>query len=100
VMESDNPFIPGQDTDPWAEERRYRQQDGKQAYHQFLAARLNILHILESLEPEGWQKPVRHAIFGPTRLSELVNIITAHDRLHLQQVYRLFEQLSPDQIKD
>jgi FMN phosphatase YigB (HAD superfamily) len=100
VIESDNPFIPGQDTDPWAEERRYRLQDGKQAYHQFLVARFKILDLLENLEPDGWQKPARHAIFGPTRLKELVNIIAAHDRLHLQQVFGLLEHFSPNLIEN
>jgi hypothetical protein len=35
----------------------------------------------------------RHAIFGPTHLSELVNIIAGHDILHVQQVYAALQSL-------
>lgn len=89
VIESKNPFIPGQDTDLWADERGYAQQDGKRAFREFIAARMSLVGLLEQLAPADWDRPVRHAIFGPTRFLELVNIIAAHDRLHLQQVHGL-----------
>jgi FMN phosphatase YigB (HAD superfamily) len=85
VMEEEYPFLAGKDTDPWAEERRYILQDGVKAYQQFLVARMKVLDLLEALEPEDWERPARHAIFGPTRLVELVNIMAGHDRIHLQQ---------------
>ncbi len=65
VIETPNPFISGQDTDPWAEQRNYRQQDGRQAFHQFVATRMRMLALLESLSSQEWQLPARHAIFGP-----------------------------------
>jgi FMN phosphatase YigB (HAD superfamily) len=83
-----NPFIAGQDTDPWAEIRQYQKQDGQQALHEFIKARLEVLHILENLGVEDWNRQARHAIFGPMKLHELVNIIAGHDILHIQQVYR------------
>jgi HAD superfamily hydrolase (TIGR01549 family) len=98
VVASENPFIPGQDTDPWADSRQYHRQDGKQALHQLIHARQQIVALLEALEPGEWQRPARHAIFGPTRLQELVDIITAHDRLHLQQVYQLLKVVSPQRL--
>ncbi len=98
VIASDNPFIPGQDTDPWAEARQYARQDGRQALHQLIAARQQIVNLLQTLDPSEWQRPARHAIFGPTRLQELVDIIAAHDRLHLQQVHQVLKQVSPDRL--
>ncbi len=86
LIEEENPFIPGKDTDPWAEERDYRNQDGPRALQSFIIARLRILELLEDLPPEGWQRTARHAIIGPTTLKELVGIIAAHDRLHLRQI--------------
>lgn len=80
-----NPFIPAANTDPWAEERQYIRQDGHKALHDFLNNRLQILALLDSLTPEGWQSPARHTIFGPTTLAEMVGIIAGHDRLHIQQ---------------
>ena len=90
-----NPFIPGRDTDPWAEERQYIRQDGEQALGQFIQARLKLLEILEGMPPQDWQRPVRHAIFGPTQLRELVGITAAHDRLHLRQVIKVIQQTTP-----
>jgi FMN phosphatase YigB (HAD superfamily) len=88
VVSERNPFLPGQDTDPWADTRQYCLQDGLQALGDFTRARLELLHLLENLPPEGWNFPARHAIFGPTNLRELVNIIAGHDILHVQQVYK------------
>lgn len=83
-----NPFLPGQDTDPWAEIRGYRMQDSKQALSDFIKARIAVLNQLESIKTEDWNRRARHAIFGPMSLRELVNIIAGHDILHIQQVYK------------
>lgn len=85
VLQSVNPFIPGEDTDRWAEQRQYRKQDGLSALQHFIEIRLKLVQTLEALQPDEWEKPARHAIFGPTTLRELVGINAAHDRLHLQQ---------------
>ncbi len=87
VINEQNPFLAGQDTDLWAEIRQYRLQDGWQALRDFITSRLQLLHLLETLPADGWERSARHAIFGPTHLRELVNIITGHDILHIQQVY-------------
>jgi hypothetical protein len=50
---------------------------------------------LMTLADKDWQRPARHAIFGPTRLQELVSIIAAHDRVHMGQVYELLKQVAP-----
>ena len=93
VNSEENPFIPGKDTDPWAGERAYIQQDGLQALQAFTHARQKMLFILETLPPEGWHLPARHAIFGPTNLQELVTIIAGHDRLHVQQVIKCLQDV-------
>ncbi len=85
ILQQENPFLPGQDTDPWAQERHYHQQDGAQALQAFFAARAETLSLLETLSPAAWQRPARHAIFGPTHLQELVGIMAGHDRLHIRQ---------------
>ncbi|HEX7973944.1 MAG TPA: DinB family protein [Anaerolineales bacterium] len=86
VLRESNPFLPGMDTDPWAAQREYICQNGPEAWHLYTTARMELLDLLENLKPEDWQRSARHAIFGPTQLSELVSIIAAHDRLHIQQV--------------
>jgi FMN phosphatase YigB (HAD superfamily) len=88
VLNESNPFIPGQDTDRWAEIRRYQLQDGEQALADFTKARKEVLKLLENLNQDGWDRSARHAIFGPTTIRELVNIIAGHDILHVQQAYK------------
>lgn len=85
VLAEDNPFISGQETDSWADQRQYLRQNGRQASQAFIQARIQLLDMLQDLAPSAWQRPARHAIFGPTRLLEMANIIATHDRLHLRQ---------------
>jgi hypothetical protein len=88
VINERNPFLVGQDTDPWAEVRQYCKQDAIKALEDFTRARIELLKLLENLPAEGWDRRARHAIFGPTRLCELVDIIAGHDILHVQQIYK------------
>ena len=94
VINEQNPFLAGVDTDPWADTRQYCQQDGLQALTDFTLVRLEVLHFLEALPAEDWNRNARHAIFGPTHLHELVNIIAGHDILHVQQVYEALKSLN------
>ena len=95
VMQEANPFLPAKDTDRWAQERNYGEQDGAGALTAFTERRIALCSILESLEVENWERPARHAIFGPTQLKELVTIIAGHDRLHVQQVHGTITAMSP-----
>lgn len=85
VLNEQDPFLPGMVTDPWAEEREYICQDCYLALEAFTRTRLQVLELLDGLAQEHWQRPARHAIFGPTQLKELVGINAGHDRLHIQQ---------------
>jgi len=89
VMTQPNPFITGKDTDPWAKERHYMDQDGRTALTDFINARLRLLDVLHNLTQDDWNRTARHAILGPTNIKELVNIIAGHDQLHLRQIYEL-----------
>lgn len=86
LVSAENPFIAGQDTDPWARERHYIEQDGAAAFRDFIATRIKLIEKLQSLSAEGWQSRGRHTIFGPTHLQELVGFMAEHDRTHVQQV--------------
>ncbi|NJN45098.1 MAG: DinB family protein, partial [Anaerolineae bacterium] len=64
-------------------------QDGPEALQDFISHRLNTLALLEFLDDAGWQRPARHAIFGPTTLQEVSQFIAEHDRLHIRQIRSL-----------
>jgi len=91
IINEDNPFIVGIDSDPWAEQRQYIRQDGPQALSVFISKRKELISLLSALPPEDWQRPARHAIFGPTHLQELASFVSEHDRLHIQQIIRLIK---------
>ncbi|MCJ7700046.1 MAG: DinB family protein [Anaerolineales bacterium] len=88
ITREDNPFISGVDSDTWADERQYNRQDGPAAFTDFLAARRNSLTILEQLTPQQWGRYCRHAIFGPTTLTEIVHFTAIHERLHGRQIHQ------------
>ncbi|MGB7093756.1 MAG: DinB family protein [Anaerolineales bacterium] len=94
VLEEVNPFLPGIDSDKWAHERLYYCQSGPDALRDFTSSRIQLLEVLDSLEAPDWDRPARHAIFGPTNLKELVSIIVGHDQLHTQQAFRFLGDLS------
>jgi FMN phosphatase YigB (HAD superfamily) len=94
VVAEQNPFLPGMDTDKWAQERSYNLQSGSSAMNDFMAHRIQLLALLDGLSQPDWERPARHAIFGPTQIKELVSIIANHDRLHVQQAYRCIQSIS------
>ncbi len=100
VLNELNPFLPGIDSDKWAAERLYYCQNGREALRDFTSSRIQLLDILDGLRPEDWQRPARHAIFGPTSLKELVSIIVGHDRLHIQQSIKSLEEISPHTLSE
>lgn len=100
VLNEHNPFLPGIDSDKWAEEKLYYCQNGNEALRDFTTSRIQLLDILDDLKPEDWNRPVRHAIFGPTSLKELVSIIVGHDRLHIQQAFRSLGDIKHDRMNE
>jgi FMN phosphatase YigB (HAD superfamily) len=89
ICKEEDPFLPGIDTDCWAEERNYILSSGPQVFNQFESGRTGLLNLLVNLPDESWQKPARHAIFGPTNLNELVSFIAIHDQVHVRQSYKV-----------
>jgi len=88
ILAENNPFIEAIDADQWAEERKYKQQDGYKVFTEFMDQRKNILDIISAFELEEWNKKARHTILGPTSMMELLQIYARHDRLHIQQIHQ------------
>ena len=83
----ENPYLPAIESDRWAEQRGYRAQNGPAALQAFVEARSRTVDLLLGLPPQTWQRPGRHAIFGPTTLAEQVSFIARHDMMHLDQMH-------------
>jgi FMN phosphatase YigB (HAD superfamily) len=89
IINEENPFIPGVDSDTWASEKEYILQDGPKAFDDFVSARIETMGNLDKMDDADWSRPVRHAIFGPTNLKEIIHIMAGHERLHGKQIYEL-----------
>lgn len=94
VTSEENPFLAAVDTDVWASQRSYFRQDGPLALREFVRGRKQSLDLLGSLSQDRWQTSFRHAIFGQTTIQDLTGFTATHDRVHIQQAYRLLP--SPD----
>lgn len=93
IMNEDNPFIIGVDSDKWAKERDYISQDIDTALSEYLSVRQEIINTLKNLESDRWFRKARHAILGPTTLQEIVKIIVQHDIIHTQQIQSTLTQV-------
>lgn len=89
LMHETEPFIAGRSTPEWSEARGYIHQDGNAAFQEYLTARLGTLETLKGLSEGDWSRKARHSIFGPTTLQEMVGFMATHDRIHIQQIWKL-----------
>jgi FMN phosphatase YigB (HAD superfamily) len=86
MVAEENPYLPAVESDQWAEERNYRSQNGPAALAEFTRARKETIAQLRGLSPADWQRPGRHALFGPTTLAEQAQFSARHDLLHIEQL--------------
>lgn len=89
LKEQDEPFIPRPDTNVWASQRSYINENGPSALREFINARIETISMLRQMSEVDWARKARHAIFGPTSFVEVVGFIADHDRLHIQQAWKI-----------
>ena len=87
VINDENVFFPAVDTEGWAKECDYANQDVFQAIQDFMEFRTHLLGLIHTVPDERWGQKLRHAIFGPTCPGELLRFIARHDQNHIRQFY-------------
>jgi FMN phosphatase YigB (HAD superfamily) len=85
ILASHNPFLADPQAPPGPDQFRCK-DDGMSYVYRFAAAREETIALLRTLQPEDWERPARHSIFGPTNLLEMAHFTAQHDRLHLNQL--------------
>jgi FMN phosphatase YigB (HAD superfamily) len=90
--EQAEPFIPRPDTSIWASQRDYLHENGVSALAEFVSERQKLIELIRSIPESEWERKARHAIFGPTNFLEVISFMADHDRLHIQQAWRLLKQ--------
>jgi len=91
ILTETDPHLPSFDTDRWAEERDYIHQSSPEVLADIIQVRKQTISLLTTLNMEDWSRSARHSLFGPTTLSEVVNIATEHDLIHLAQMRSALE---------
>jgi hypothetical protein len=84
-----SPRIDGYDENDWARELRYLDADFDEAMSDFEAIRAMNLCMLDRLSPEQWQRTGLHNERGEESVRRVVELIAAHDLVHLAQVERI-----------
>jgi hypothetical protein len=86
IVYEDNPFIAPPPPGPASSERHQSEEAGEALVQAFADERTQTLAFLSNLNNDVWQRPARHALFGPTTLIEMAQFAARHDRLHLSQL--------------
>ena len=86
-------FIPRPDTSVWSSERDYLHVNGAVALQEFISARIDNLERLKTVNELVWAQKARHAIFGPTNFLEVISFTADHDRMHIQQAWKLLQSV-------
>ena len=86
ILAEDNPFLVASPPPPGPNAQPPCADDGYHAAERFMERRQHTMRWLNQLEPEDWQRPARHSIFGPTTLLEMAHFTAQHDRLHINQI--------------
>lgn len=93
LLDGDDGFIPRPDAGVWAKQRRYLDEDASDAVRGFAGARMETLIKLKGLDEKMWSRRARHAIFGPTNFTEVVEFMADHDRMHIRQAWNTLRAL-------
>jgi hypothetical protein len=88
ILAHDEPLLVVLDPDRWADERQYRRHDPVRAHAAFSLRRRETLAVLDTLDPEQWERAGRHALRGRLTVRHLVHGWAKHDRGHLDQLSR------------
>ncbi len=89
LKEQAESFIPRPDTSVWASQRNYLNENGASALKEFTSARMETMAMLKDMSAEDWSRKARHAIFGPTDFLEVASFMADHDRMHIQQAWKV-----------
>lgn len=93
IKQQQTPFFAAIETDQWAEERSYIQNDPLTTLKKFIDNRKALIAEFSTLTAMDHQKSIQHSIFGPTSVTEIFKFIVQHDRIHLNQIHQVIQAL-------
>ena len=94
ILASPGTDIQAFDQDEWSRTQRSESGDPQASLAVFSALRPSLLGLVRGLTPEELDRFGIHAERGKESIRHLVNMYAGHDRNHLAQIERLFEESS------
>jgi len=89
ILAQPAPEIQGYDQDMWATELKYNERDLDEALEIIRVLRSANLKMLRGLSEAQWERYGMHSERGPESIRKIMQMIAAHDLLHLNQIKRI-----------
>ena len=89
ILAHDSPDILGYDQDAWANRLNYNEVEPAEALEQLRLLRRINLKLIRALDNEQLERAGRHSERGLESVRKIVQLIAAHDILHLNQIRRI-----------
>jgi len=86
IRDEDHPVLPDKDEGAIAIERDYAQSSPQGSLARLKASRPRLVDLVQSLDPEAWDRPAYKENLGEVILSDIVTLVTMHDSYHVRQV--------------
>ncbi|GIW05262.1 MAG: hypothetical protein KatS3mg060_0067 [Dehalococcoidia bacterium] len=96
----DNPEFGRFDAEAWRAEHRPHPQTFDQTVGDFSAGRRSLAAMLDRLDKDDWERPLRSVAFGPSTIETVVERAYTHTLDHLQQLIRLRRAIVSTQARD
>ena len=86
IMAEKDPVITPMNQDAWVGTFTYGKLNAEQLIRAFTPLRRINLELLQSVDPELFQRKARHPEFGIISVTDMILHLAAHDQSHLQQI--------------
>jgi hypothetical protein len=88
MLDQEDPTITPYDQEQLAKDRRYADQDFRQALSDFICLRLEHIALLENLSEDDWHRPGQHPEAGRIEIFDHTLHMVCHDTIHCAQIAR------------
>jgi DinB superfamily len=95
VLAQERPTLTGYDQDRWADRLRYDQASVEMALEEFRVLRRSNLHLIAGASPGDLERVGVHAERGEESVAHMIRLYAGHDLLHLAQLTRIRQAISP-----
>lgn len=94
MLQEDEPVLQAFRPENLARENHYQEQNWQNIFREFMTARQDLIATFQQLRPNQWYRAGMHQELGRINMFDIVQTITDHTKLHLEQVQKLERQLS------